>query len=87
MIETKLAVEMVRSVSPEPAKEPKPRVRLTDPVTYQCGWCGQYDVAENLRLNILTGNNWPIHPSCVVAWYGGEERPVNHHPRTAKEKK
>lgn len=73
--EKELAAAIVQAVSPAPATEPKPRIRLTDPVTYQCGWCGQYDVAENLRTNVLTGNNWPIHPRCVVAWYEGDERP------------
>lgn len=81
-----LAAAMVRAVSPAPSTEPKPRVRLTNPVTYQCGWCGEYDVAANLRLNVLTGNNWPIHPRCTLAWYDGEEPPGNSVDRTgAKE--
>jgi hypothetical protein len=69
--EKEFAAEMVRNVSPAPSTEPKPRVRLGDPVTYQCGWCGKYDVAENLRTNVLTGNAWPIHPHCVIDWYDG----------------
>lgn len=70
----RLATELVAANSEPPTTEPKPRVRLTDPVTYQCGWCGDYDIAENLRLNLLTGNNWPIHPRCVMAWYDGGDQ-------------
>ena len=66
-----LAVAMIRAIGEHVHADsrPKPRVRLTTPVQFLCGWCGEWDVAENLRLNALTGNNWPIHPKCVCEWY------------------
>lgn len=56
-------------------EQPKPRVLLTDPPQFMCGWCGEWDVQENLRTSPLVGNAWPIHNKCYVAWYDGEKAP------------
>lgn len=75
MIE-KTGAAMVRCVSPAPATTPKPRVRLTEPPQFMCGWCGKWDTADAMRTgSVLTGNNWPIHSTCYMAWYEGEPRP------------
>ena len=50
---------------------------MTDPEhKAQCGWCGKWSPLTELLEAPLTGNNWPIHLPCYVAWLGGKPRPA-----------
>lgn len=62
-----------RAVGVEPGPKPRARFYQDGRMTFQCGWCGEFDEPEKLRLGILTGNNWPIHPACYAEWYDGGE--------------
>lgn len=63
----------LEGVGVEPGPKPRARFYQDGRMTFQCGWCAAFDEPEKLRIAILTGNNWPIHPACYIQWYDGGE--------------